>query len=174
VSRQLQREGSDFAIRPPKYGSERVVYLPDELVTILSKHIATVDAKQRRQAGEVFEVLAGHPERLIVNDSRQPAGLPPELARILATVVEVMARGGTVTIGSLPEELTTTVAADQLGISRPTLMKLINEGKLPAHRVGTHRRVKLSDVQAFKRTRLQEQRRAFAELSELSDQLDAI
>jgi integrase len=41
VSRQLQREGSDYAIRPPKYGSERVVYLPDELVTILSEHVAS-------------------------------------------------------------------------------------------------------------------------------------
>ena len=41
VSRQLQRDGSDYAIRPPKYGSERVVYLPDELVTILSEHVAT-------------------------------------------------------------------------------------------------------------------------------------
>ncbi len=39
--RQLQRDGSDYAIRPPKYGSERVVYLPDELVTILSEHVAT-------------------------------------------------------------------------------------------------------------------------------------
>jgi integrase len=41
VSRQLQRDGNDYAVRPPKYGSERVVYLPDELVTILSEHVAT-------------------------------------------------------------------------------------------------------------------------------------
>ena len=41
VSRQLQRDGSDYAIRPPKYGSERVVYVPGELLTILSEHIAT-------------------------------------------------------------------------------------------------------------------------------------
>jgi integrase len=41
VSRQLQRNGSEYAIRPPKYGSERVVYLPDDLVTMLSAHIAT-------------------------------------------------------------------------------------------------------------------------------------
>jgi integrase len=41
VSRQLQRDGSDYAIRPPKYGSERIVYLPDELITILSEQIAT-------------------------------------------------------------------------------------------------------------------------------------
>ena len=40
VSRQLQRDGSSYTVRPPKYGSERVVYLPDELVTILSEHVA--------------------------------------------------------------------------------------------------------------------------------------
>ena len=41
VSRQLQRDGSTYVARLPKYGSERVVFLPDELVTILSEHIAT-------------------------------------------------------------------------------------------------------------------------------------
>jgi len=40
VRRQLQRDATSFAIRPPKYGSERVVYLPDELVTLLSEHVA--------------------------------------------------------------------------------------------------------------------------------------
>ena len=41
VSRQLQRDGREVAVRPPKYGSERVVYLPEQLVTMLSEHIAT-------------------------------------------------------------------------------------------------------------------------------------
>jgi integrase len=40
VSRQLQRDGSTYVVRLPKYGSERVVYLPDDLVTILSEHVA--------------------------------------------------------------------------------------------------------------------------------------
>ena len=40
VTRQLQRDGSTYAVRPPKYGSERVIHLPDELVTILSEHVA--------------------------------------------------------------------------------------------------------------------------------------
>jgi len=41
VSRQLQRDGKTWVARPPKYGSERAVYLPDDLVTILSEHVAT-------------------------------------------------------------------------------------------------------------------------------------
>ena len=40
VTRQLQRDGSTYAVRPPKYGSERVIYLADELVIILSEHVA--------------------------------------------------------------------------------------------------------------------------------------
>lgn len=41
LSRQLQRDGSTYVVRMPKYGSERVIYLPDELVTVLSEHVAT-------------------------------------------------------------------------------------------------------------------------------------
>ena len=40
VSRQLQRDGRDVAVVPPKYGSERLVHLPDELVAMLSEHVA--------------------------------------------------------------------------------------------------------------------------------------
>jgi integrase len=39
VSRQLQRDGKSFAVRPPKYGSERVIHVPDDLLTILGQHI---------------------------------------------------------------------------------------------------------------------------------------
>ena len=39
VSRQLQRDGDSFAVRLPKYGSERVVHLPDELVEMLRSHV---------------------------------------------------------------------------------------------------------------------------------------
>ena len=79
VTRQLQRDGNTFAVRPPKYGSERVIYLPDELVEILSEHV-------RSYAG------GGDPERwlFMVGDepmydnaitwrwraTRQSAGLP--------------------------------------------------------------------------------------------------
>ena len=50
VSRQLQRDGTTYVVRPPKYGSERVVYLPDDLVTILSEHVSAhlLDAGRER------------------------------------------------------------------------------------------------------------------------------
>lgn len=129
-------------------------------------------SEERRHAEELFPVIQGHPERLTVEGPNGRAPLPAELGAILAKVVEIMAHGGTVTIGSLPEELTTTVAAEQIGVSRPTLMKMIRNGEIPARRVGSHHRVKSADVLAAKRERLERQRRAFRELREAEEQID--
>ena len=97
---------------------------------------------------------------------------PADLAAIISKVVEVMASGGTITIGSLPKELSTNVAAEQLCVSRPTLMKMIRAGEIPAHKVGSHHRLKAADVLTVKRARLERQRRAFDELRELEDELE--
>lgn len=95
--------------------------------------------------------------------------LPREISAILTTVLETVARSGTVTVGALPEDLTTTTAADLLGISRPTLMKLVATGQIPAHKVGSHTRLKATDVLDFRRDRLDRQRKALEELIALED-----
>jgi excisionase family DNA binding protein len=98
--------------------------------------------------------------------------MPLELANLLGRVLRAVASGRTVTIGTLPEELTTSVAASMLGISRPTLMKHISEKRIPAHKVGSHTRIRTADVLAFSRARLERQREAFDSLRALEDELD--
>ncbi|MFC6009957.1 helix-turn-helix domain-containing protein [Nocardia lasii] len=95
--------------------------------------------------------------------------VPAELAEILAKVVRTVAAGGTVTIGSMPDELTTSSAADLLGISRPTLMKLVREGQIAAHKVGTHTRLATTDVLAYQDRLRQRQRAALQELRDFEE-----
>lgn len=108
--------------------------------------------------------------RAIEGDARQGLTIPTELTSLLLHLLDSVGRGCTVTVGSIPSEITTTVAAGMLGISRPSLMKLVREGELPAHKVGSHTRLYSKDVPAYRRTRLERQRKAFDELRTLEEE----
>ncbi|PZF86526.1 DNA-binding protein [Jiangella anatolica] len=97
--------------------------------------------------------------------------MPAELTALLRSVLEAVARGDGVTLQTLPDELSTTVAAEQLGVSRPTLMRMIRDGEIAAHKVGTHHRLKRTDVLDFRRVQLQRRRAAFEELRLIEDEL---
>lgn len=139
-----------------------------------SSGVVVARPKEQRQAHELLDELAGRPDKFMVESAdRRSAAIPSELAKIISQVLAVMAAGGSVTVGVLPEELTTTVAAGELGVSRTTLMKMIRNGEIEAHRVGSHHRLKTADVLAFKKARLQHQRQALTELRDLEEELDA-
>lgn len=102
--------------------------------------------------------------------SEQP--LATSIQKLLASVLDSLAKNGSVSIGQIPEELTSTTAADLLSVSRPTLMKWVEAGEISSHKVGTHTRFKRQDVLAFKKQREQARREAFAELRALDAELD--
>jgi excisionase family DNA binding protein len=104
-----------------------------------------------------------------VDTAALAAVVPPELASLLTEVIRIVAAGGTVTLGSIPSELTTTNAADMLDISRPTLMKLIHSGEIPAHKVGSHTRLKTDDVLTYRERMREQQRAAFRKLRAFED-----
>lgn len=134
----------------------------------LSRSQVMATEREAQLAREVLEQLEGPQGELAVERSGQrAASLPPEIGRVLQQVLDVMARGGTITIGSVPDVLTTSAAAGILGISRPTLMKMIREGQIAAHRVGTHHRLKSEDVFAALKARRARERAAFLELVEI-------
>lgn len=70
---------------------------------------------------------------------------------------------------ALDEHLTTQEAADLLGVSRPTLVKLLDDGAILYTRAGTHRRVALVDVLAYREARSKRQKDAFERLFEADE-----
>ncbi len=130
------------------------------------------DEQRRTEAGQLFarleESLARAKAQVTLpNDVH----LSPDFTRFLATVLQQIAAGGTVTVGSWPEELSTSVAAELLGFSRQTLMKHVRSGRLPSHKVGSHTRLKTDDVRAFRHQLVEERRAALREMLALEDEL---
>jgi excisionase family DNA binding protein len=100
--------------------------------------------------------------------------LPVEIYRILHQVVEALQGGLAVTVVPKTMTLTTQDAAELLGVSRPTLIKLLDEGKIPYERTGTHRRILLRDLLAYRERRRAEQYAALeATAVDLDDEEEA-
>ena len=73
--------------------------------------------------------------------------------------------------GNAEQLLSTQQVADILGVSRPFVVKLIDGGQLPAQFVGTHRRVRAGDLEAYQYKRRQKSRAAMDELVALTEQM---
>ena len=125
---------------------------PTEAEAALARESARILAPFLVDAGEVRLRLDG------ANGRPKDVVLPAAAVRLLLDLLSEMAQGHAVTLIPIHAELSTQQAAELLNVSRPYLVKLLEEGKLPYRKVGTHRRVLFRDVLAFKR-RSDDQRR---------------
>lgn len=112
------------------------------------------DAAIARSTYEALSRYGGmdRPLKLRVGDSEQEQAvdLPAGAVDLLMHVLEAMATGQGVTLIPDSAELTTVQAADILNVSRPFLIKLLDQKAIPHRKVGTHRRIRMDDVMAYK------------------------
>jgi excisionase family DNA binding protein len=106
------------------------------------------------------------------NEPEEVMTIPVSAFRLLADILEQMARGNAVTLIPVNAELTTQQAAGILNVSRPFLIKLIEDGQIPYRKVGTHRRIRFEDLMVYKRDIDNKRRAVLADLVSEAQELD--
>jgi len=109
---------------------------------------------------------------LFVGAKRANYALPPYVASAVETLLEAYADGQTPLVSTSDEEIGTQEAAAFLKLSRPTVVKMMDDGRIPFRKPGKHRRVRLADLMAFEQTLRRDQNAAMDELTALGQ--DAI
>jgi excisionase family DNA binding protein len=99
--------------------------------------------------------------------------LPDSLATLVRTAAHALAQGNTMLAVPLETRLTPNEAAELLGVSRPFLLRLIEEGAIPAENLpgSRHRHLRLSDVLEFQ-ARRERRREATRRISEIVEEYD--
>lgn len=100
------------------------------------------------------------------DDKTHTIELPTSAMTMLVEILGELAAGNAVQIVPVHAELTTQEAADILNVSRPHMVKLLEEGKLPFHKIGRHRRVLFADLMEYKKRRENESLNAMQALAD--------
>ncbi|WP_455352374.1 helix-turn-helix domain-containing protein [Streptomyces sp. SYSU K217416] len=142
--------GTDGAFLPdPEGGSAEVFDFASE--------------KVKRRAAE------GDPHLRLCAADGTGVELPATLVDALLAMAELFAAGKAVAVTAVGDTLSTTEAAELLGVSRPTVVRWLEEGRIPYDQPGKHRRVKLVDLVRYRARRRAEQQQILGQM--VSDDL---
>jgi len=131
----------------------------------LAQQSRSIFARHTDKRGRLtFQIREGKEKESVV--------IPAAAARLFKDILTQMSEGNTVTILPLQVELTTQQAADLLNVSRPYLVRLLDDGKIPCRKVGTHRRIYAKDVLDYKRAIDADRNRALNELAKQAQELN--
>ena len=115
-----------FMIQPPKNEEEL-----QEIIELVSK-ISNLD------------------QFVMLKSDGQEIEIPSIVTKILYEIIAILSKGGALTIIPMEKELTTQQAADILNVSRPFLVNLLENGEIPFHKTGTHRKILMKDLREYK------------------------
>jgi len=125
---------------------------------------------------QLARLLAEHSDavRLRIETDGEPGesiAVPASAMHLFHDLLSEIAKGNAVALMPLQAELTTQQAADALNVSRPFLVRLLDDGTIPCRKVGTHRRVRFDDLMRYKQRIDRDRLETLGELSTQAQEL---
>ncbi|MBW3089023.1 helix-turn-helix domain-containing protein [Bifidobacterium sp. 82T24] len=147
----------------------------EEILEVLNRDkeltILVDDATRRNVAQTVNDVQDVRSELALLAHGEK-IELPKDVSSIVMSVLESLGKGSRVVISTTPRELRTTAAAEMLGISRPTLLKMVRDGEIPSYKVGAHHRFRLNDILEYRTRQQRIKRKKFLQMRDSLDELN--
>lgn len=131
-------------------------------------------AAKGQRALAAYLATQGEVQQIQIYDDKNKAHrieLPTSALRLLVDILAELADGNAVKVVPIHAELTTQEAADLLNVSRPHLVKLLEEGVVPFHKTGKHRRVLFADLMRYREQREEASHAAMDELAKQAQEL---
>ena len=174
TQRTAKRSGGKPAAtteRESRVGDLRVEGFSTSIPTEQETQLATESSRQ------LVKFLSKKPKRVLPiqilpdDGSGKTVEIPLSAFRLLADILTQMAKGNAVSLIPIHAELTTQEAADLLNVSRPYLVDLLEQRKIPFRKVGSHRRILFQDLMAYKRDIDSKRLKVLDELAALDQEL---
>ncbi len=129
------------------------------------------DVKQAARI--VSEIEENHPINLLFYlEAHSTQKLKELLQQVVLATLVATAKGQTVAVTASDDEVSTQYAADFLNVSRPYVVKLCDEGKLPYRMEGTHRRIRIDDLGEYMEATRKQSEEAMQALMDQAQDLD--
>ena len=127
--------------------------------------------KEQESIAQLAEILSRESAQpKLVTSNGEEIILPESVCNILRQAVQTMASDRAVSIVRYNRELTTQQAANILNVSRPFLVKLLDEGAIPYIKVGSHRRIRFKDLIIYQEHRDSKRRKLLDQLIEMTEE----
>jgi excisionase family DNA binding protein len=137
---------------------------PDEQDVRLARR-SSLRLKRLKNRRRVFKLTVA------AGETEEELTIPAIAFDMLEMILSELAQGHAVALSPVDREVTTQQAAGLLNVSRPHLIKLLETGRIPFRKIGSHRRIRVADVLEYKARMDAEAERAFAELVEQAQEL---
>jgi len=121
-----------------------------EKTTREDQRIAKTSVDKLRKASQKLS-QHGKSVEITLQDSHESLRLPGKALGLLSTIISNMAAGKSMAIILSDATIGTQEAANYLEVSRPYVVRLLEKGEIPFSKVGTHRRIKISDLVAYQK-----------------------